>query len=48
MFQVTKNHGDEEIVQVQDWLEGNYNQAITLERMTQSMQSWKENPGKAL
>lgn len=35
MFQVTKNHGDEEIVQVQDWLEANYNQAITLERMTQ-------------
>mgnify|MGYP003575415905 CR=1 FL=1 len=35
MFQVTKNHGDEEIVQVQDWLESNYDQAITLDRMTQ-------------
>jgi transcriptional regulator GlxA family with amidase domain len=35
MFQVTKSHGDEEIVRVQDWLESNYNQAITLERMTQ-------------
>jgi transcriptional regulator GlxA family with amidase domain len=35
MFQVTKNHGDEEIVQVQDWLEANYTQEITLERMTE-------------
>jgi transcriptional regulator GlxA family with amidase domain len=35
MFQVTKNHGDEEIVQVQDWLELNFDQLITLERMTQ-------------
>jgi transcriptional regulator GlxA family with amidase domain len=35
MFQVTKNHGDEEIAQVQDWLEANYPEAITLERMTQ-------------
>lgn len=35
MFQVTKNHGDEEIVLVQEWLEANYNQAITLETMMQ-------------
>jgi transcriptional regulator GlxA family with amidase domain len=35
MFQVTKSHGDEEIVRVQDWLEANYNQAISLERMTE-------------
>jgi transcriptional regulator GlxA family with amidase domain len=35
MFQVTKNHGDEEIVQVQEWLEANYNKAITLERMAE-------------
>jgi transcriptional regulator GlxA family with amidase domain len=35
MFQVPKNHGDEEIVQVQDWLEANYNQDITLDKMTQ-------------
>lgn len=35
MFQVTKNHGDEEIVQVQEWLEANFNQSITLEKMTQ-------------
>ena len=35
MFQVTKNHGDEEIVQVQDWLEANYHEEISLEKMTQ-------------
>ena len=33
MYQVPKNHGDEEIVKVQDWLEGNYREKITLERM---------------
>jgi transcriptional regulator GlxA family with amidase domain len=33
MYQVPKNHGDEEIVKVQDWLEGNYSEKITLERM---------------
>jgi transcriptional regulator GlxA family with amidase domain len=35
MFQVSKNHGDEEIVQVQEWLEANFNKEITLEKMTQ-------------
>ena len=34
MYQVSKNHGDEEIVRVQDWLETNYDENITLERMT--------------
>lgn len=33
MFQVAKNHGDEEIVSVQDWLETNFNENITLEKM---------------
>jgi len=33
MYQVPKNHGDEEIVHVQDWLEANYNEKITLEKM---------------
>ena len=35
MFHVTKNHGDDEIVQVQEWLEANYNKTVTLEKMTQ-------------
>lgn len=33
MFQVTKNHGDEEIVQVQEWLETNFHKLITLDTM---------------
>src|SRR5918993_806132 len=35
MFHVTKNHGDDEIVQVQEWLEANYTKTVTLEKMTQ-------------
>lgn len=35
MFQVTKNHGDEEIALVQDWLEANFSNAVTLEKMTE-------------
>jgi transcriptional regulator GlxA family with amidase domain len=35
MFHVTKNHGDEEIVQVQEWLEANFTRTVTLEKMTQ-------------
>jgi transcriptional regulator GlxA family with amidase domain len=35
MYQVSKNHGDEEIVRVQDWLEANFNESISLERMAQ-------------
>ncbi len=35
MYQVSKNHGDEEVVRVQDWLEANYNESISLERMAQ-------------
>jgi transcriptional regulator GlxA family with amidase domain len=35
MFHVTKNHGDDEIVQVQEWLEANYSKTVTLEKMTQ-------------
>jgi transcriptional regulator GlxA family with amidase domain len=34
MFHVAKNHGDDEVVQVQEWLEANYSKAITLEEMT--------------
>lgn len=34
MFQVTKNHGDDEVVQVQEWLETNYSKTVTLEQMT--------------
>jgi transcriptional regulator GlxA family with amidase domain len=33
MYQVSKNHGDPEIVNVQDWLETNFNENITLEKM---------------
>jgi transcriptional regulator GlxA family with amidase domain len=33
MYQVSKSHGDEEIVSVQDWLETNFNENITLEKM---------------
>jgi transcriptional regulator GlxA family with amidase domain len=33
MYQVSKNHGDEEIVTIQDWLETNFDEDITLERM---------------
>lgn len=33
MYQVSKNHGDEEIVSLQDWLEANFNENITLGRM---------------
>lgn len=33
MFQVTKNHGDEEIAHVQEWLEINFHKAITLDTM---------------
>jgi transcriptional regulator GlxA family with amidase domain len=35
MFHVIKNHGDDEIVQVQEWLEANYTKTVTLEKMTQ-------------
>jgi transcriptional regulator GlxA family with amidase domain len=35
MFHVTKNHGDDEVVQVQEWLEANYTKTVTLEKMTQ-------------
>jgi len=35
MFHLTKNHGDDEVVQVQEWLEKNYGKTITLEEMTQ-------------
>ena len=35
MFHVTKNHGDDEIVQVQEWMEANYSKTITLDNMTQ-------------
>ncbi len=35
MFQVAKNHGDDEIVSIQDWLENNFNENITLERMAE-------------
>jgi transcriptional regulator GlxA family with amidase domain len=35
MYQVAKNHGDEEIVRVQDWLEKKFNENITLEKMTE-------------
>lgn len=35
MYQVSKNHGDEEIVSLQDWLEINFNEKITLEKMTE-------------
>jgi transcriptional regulator GlxA family with amidase domain len=34
MFHVSKNHGDDEVVQVQEWLEVNYNKTVTLEKMT--------------
>jgi transcriptional regulator GlxA family with amidase domain len=33
MYQISKSHGDEEIVSVQDWLEVNFNKTITLENM---------------
>jgi len=33
MYQVSKNHGDEEIVSVQDWLEKNFNEQISLDKM---------------
>ena len=33
MYHVSKSHGDEEIVCVQDWLEKNFNENITLEKM---------------
>jgi transcriptional regulator GlxA family with amidase domain len=36
MFQVTKNHGDEEIVHVQEWLETNFDKSITLDTMMQA------------
>ena len=48
MFQVTKNHGDEEIVQVQDWLEANYNRGNHAGENDSDMQSRKENHGKAV
>jgi transcriptional regulator GlxA family with amidase domain len=35
MFHVTKNHGDDEVVQVQEWLEANYSKTITLDKMTE-------------
>lgn len=35
MYQVSKSHGDEEIVSLQDWLEANFNESITLEKMTE-------------
>jgi len=35
MFHVTKNHGDEEVVLVQEWLEANYSKTVTLEKITQ-------------
>lgn len=35
MFHVTKNHGDDTVVQVQEWLETNYNKTVTLEKITQ-------------
>lgn len=35
MFQVAKNHGDDDIALVQDWLEANFNKSITLEKMAQ-------------
>jgi transcriptional regulator GlxA family with amidase domain len=35
MYQVSKNHGDEEIVRVQDWLEINFSKSISLEKMTE-------------
>lgn len=33
MFQVAKNHGDDEVVGLQDWLEKKFNENITLEKM---------------
>ncbi len=33
MYHVSKNHGDEEIVSVQDWLEKNFNENVTLDKM---------------
>jgi transcriptional regulator GlxA family with amidase domain len=35
MFQVAKNHGDDDIVLIQEWLETNFSKSITLEKMTQ-------------
>jgi transcriptional regulator GlxA family with amidase domain len=35
MFHVTKNHGDDEVIQVQEWLEANYTKTVTLDKMTQ-------------
>jgi transcriptional regulator GlxA family with amidase domain len=35
MFHVTKNHGDDDVVQVQEWLEANYSKTVTLEQLTQ-------------
>jgi transcriptional regulator GlxA family with amidase domain len=35
MYQISKNHGDEEIVRVQDWLEINFSKSINLEKMTE-------------
>jgi transcriptional regulator GlxA family with amidase domain len=34
IFHTAKNHGDDEVVQVQEWLEANYSKAVTLEEMT--------------
>jgi transcriptional regulator GlxA family with amidase domain len=33
MYQVPKSHGDEEIISLQDWLEKNFSDNITLEKM---------------
>ena len=33
MYQISKKHGDEEIAKVQEWLENNFNEPVTLEKL---------------
>lgn len=33
MYQISKKHGDEEIARVQEWLENNFNEPVTLEKL---------------
>lgn len=34
MYQIPENHGDVEIVNVQDWLEENFKEEISLDKLT--------------
>jgi transcriptional regulator GlxA family with amidase domain len=33
MFQIPKNHGDEQIAHLQEWLETNFNNTISLDKL---------------